>query len=81
MVRLKALKYMTGETGGVFQLAKMVDPSVIGSFVRMIASIIGRIAMALKEPSTMRKLLTFEPRIYTHAMTAATTRESPTKQE
>ena len=63
LVRLKALKYMTGETGGVFQLAKMVDPSVIGSFVRMIASIIGRIAMALKEPSTrdvhIQKLLTF----------------------
>ena len=52
LVRLKALKYMTGETGGVFQAAKTVDPSVMGSFVRMIPSISGRIAMALKEPST-----------------------------
>ena len=47
-MRLKALKYMTGDTGGVFQTENTVEPSVMGSFVRITPSISGLIAMALK---------------------------------
>ena len=48
LVRLNALKYMTGDTGGVFHALYTVDPSVMGSFFRMIPSISGRIARALR---------------------------------
>ena len=48
LVRLKALKYMTGDTGGVFQALNTGLPSAMGSFFRMIPSISGLIAMALE---------------------------------